>query len=45
VNPWETESQPMLIHRPSRQICFILFGRTISPHDMEWPDLRRARAA
>src|SRR5258705_12752560 len=34
VKPWEIESQPMLIHRPSRQICFILFGRTISPHSV-----------
>src|SRR5712691_8525463 len=27
VNPWETESQPIVTHLPSRQICFILFAR------------------
>ena len=32
VKLWDTESQPMVTHRPSRHICFSLFGRTVAPH-------------
>jgi len=31
VNPWDTESQPIVTNRPSRQICLILFGRILAP--------------
>src|SRR5262245_19227359 len=37
VNPWDTESQPSVTNRPSRQICLILFGLTIAPR---WVCLR-----
>ena len=45
VKPWDTESQPMLTHLPSRHSCFILFGRTVAPHGMECPVARRAQEA
>src|SRR6185503_12071861 len=31
VKPWDTESQPSVAHLLSRQICLILFGRTVAP--------------
>jgi hypothetical protein len=31
VKPFGTESQPRVTHFPSRQICLILFGRTVAP--------------
>src|SRR4030095_9540494 len=31
VNPWDTESHPIVTHFPSLHICFILFGRTVVP--------------
>src|SRR5215208_5600877 len=30
VSPWDTESQPIVTHLPSRHICLILFGRIVS---------------
>ena len=40
VNPWDTESQPMVTHRPSRHICLILFGRTVAPRVVGYPVAR-----
>jgi hypothetical protein len=36
VKPWDTESQPSVTNRPSRQICLILFGRTVTPRVVMW---------
>jgi hypothetical protein len=30
VKPFDTESQPMVTHLPSRHICLILFARIAS---------------
>ncbi|MBI2202486.1 MAG: MFS transporter [Candidatus Rokubacteria bacterium] len=42
VKPWEIDSQPIVTHRPSRQICLILFGLTVTPFRVrsfrfQWP--------
>src|SRR6266403_1699996 len=43
VNPWDTESQPIVTNRPSRQICLILFGRIVAPRVVCGRLTRRAR--
>src|SRR5215471_19370812 len=37
VNPWDTESQPIVTHVFSRHICLTRLGRTVTPRVVDWP--------